>query len=642
MRLERLVAVAILATCCVAAESDTKRVELASPADGATVAAPLSTTLTWSGCPGAASYDVTLSLSGVKRPVLESRGLKDTRLRVAVRPGSSYEWRVTAADSSGRSIARSSVWKFRTPEPVVKEITDYPTLFAGVHPGSHWQAMEEIPPDPNAVISPWFYKKKFDDAPPPTMEQVKSRLPVPVWEGHEDLIKMYWYAWDTLFSVWLFAPKSPDNMAVSNLIGLPSWGPWGSTMVWDTAFILQFARYGHYAYPFITGLDNCYARQHENGFICRESDSNNHEVYVIYPANPPLLAWAEWEYYQITGDQGRLREVFLPLVKQYEWYMLYQRRSNGLYWTNAFQEADDSPRNPLAHSTVSTTSIQAMSAELLGKMAEIIGRRDMAQWFAKESRALKDAVNASFWDAEHRLYNDLGTDDKPITVTEKGGVCKHVHMFWPMLAKIASPERAADLAKVIADPASFNRPSGTASLSSDSNGYNKENGNYWRGAVWPPTQYMVIKGLETCGNEPLALELSDKYVNAALTAFKKQGDITEYLAPEQPEGHGCGKFVGWGGLAPIALFFEDLIGIRVDAPANTVTWRVRQTERHGIENLRFGEHVASLVCEARARADDPCSMTVTSDGSFRLVVQLPWGAFSRDVHSGRQVFRFAK
>ena len=64
------------------------------------------------------------------------------------------------------------------------------------------------------------------------------------------------------------------------------------------------------AYPFITGLDNCYARQHENGFICRESDRENREVYVIFPVNPPLFAWAEWEQYRISGDQERLARCF--------------------------------------------------------------------------------------------------------------------------------------------------------------------------------------------------------------------------------------------------------------------------------------------------------------------------------------------
>ena len=127
---------------------------------------------------------------------------------------------------------------------------------------------------------------------------------MPVWDGHPEALAAYWYCWDTLLRVWVFAPKALDHQAVANLLGYPTWGPWGSTMVWDSCFILHFARYGAPAYPFITCLDNCYARQHENGFICRESDRENREVYATFPVNPPLFAWAEWEWYKVDERQG--------------------------------------------------------------------------------------------------------------------------------------------------------------------------------------------------------------------------------------------------------------------------------------------------------------------------------------------------
>ena len=138
--------------------------------------------------------------------------------------------------------------------------------------------------------------------------------------------------------------------------------------------------YGNAACPFFEGLDNCYARQHENGFICRESDRENREVYVIYPVNPPLFAWAEWEYYRLSGDVRRLQAAFLPITKHYEWWMTYQRRSNGLYWTNGAQEADDSPRNAIMHYAVSATSYQALAARTW-PIAQRIGRDDMAAFF---------------------------------------------------------------------------------------------------------------------------------------------------------------------------------------------------------------------------------------------------------------------
>jgi hypothetical protein len=627
--------VLLVSVClCVRVEAAFGSFQLLAPVDGATVETPLAVRLKWSPLEGATSYRVEVRLAGGGRMLAD---VSEPALAIAVCPGSRYEWSVEAI-LPGRTL-KSAPFTFTTPDPKAKEITDFRTIFAGIHPGSHWLVMEEMSADPSAKLSPWFYKKTFNHPKPPSCDQVKDKLPRPVWDGHQDLIDMYWYAWDTLFSVWLFAPPSEENMAVSNIIGIQSWGEWGSTMVWDTAFILQFARYGNAAYPFITGLDNCYARQHENGFICRESDKDNHEVFVIYPANPPLLAWAEWRYYEATGDKDRIRKVFLPLVKQYEWYMLYQRRDTGLYWTDAFQEADDSPRNPLAHSTVSTTSIQAMSAGILAKMAVICGRPDLAKWFQGDAARLKKMVNSSFWDADNKLYNDLGVDGKPITVTKEGGVCKHAHMFWPMIAGITTPSRAACLASHLSDPGSFNRASGTASLSADSNEYNKDTGSYWKGAVWPPTQYMVIKGLETCGNEGLASYLSQKYVAASVEAFKAKGDITEYLAPDRHVSYGVGKFVGWGGIAPIALFIEDILGIRVDAPTNTITWRIRQTERHGIENFRMGSKTISLVCDARSSADQPCNITATSDGDFSLIIDMPSGRTQKLVRKGVHRFR---
>jgi len=77
----------------------------------------------------------------------------------------------------------------------------------------------------------------------------------------------------------------------------------------------------------------------------------------------------------------------------------------------------------------------------------------------------------------------------------------------------------------------------------------------------------------------------------------------------------------------------------VDAPANRLTWRLRRLERHGIENLRFGPHTVSLVCEARASERDACRIRVESDGAFELVLDLPGRTLHR--RTGRGVTAFA-
>src|ERR1035441_10811286 len=98
--------------------------------------------------------------------------------------------------------------------------------------------------------------KAYKAVAPPTFADMKGRLPAPVWDGHAEALNAYWYCWDTLMRVWIFAPEAVAHEAVANLLGYRNWGPWGSTMVFDSCFILHFSRFGAQAWPFITCLDN--------------------------------------------------------------------------------------------------------------------------------------------------------------------------------------------------------------------------------------------------------------------------------------------------------------------------------------------------------------------------------------------------
>ena len=61
------------------------------------------------------------------------------------------------------------------------------------------------------------------------------------------------------------------------------------------------------------------------------------------------------------------------------------------------------------------------------------------------------------------------------------------------------------------------------------------------------------------------------------------------MAPDRPIGCGVPEFVGWGGLGPVANLIEAVIGLDIDAPANTIMWRITKTERHGMKNFTLGQ-----------------------------------------------------
>ncbi|MEI6914272.1 MAG: trehalase family glycosidase [Armatimonadota bacterium] len=607
------------------------------PEDETMLLTPLTTALSWACVPEATVYQVSLRMVGSRATKTEKIAAPQTSFRTPLCPAADYEWSVTSFSKNNSQLTPQRWSIFSTPKPQIQEVTDYAVSFNGVRPGTHWGIMSPLPEDPAAELSPWFDKKTFDSDPPPAFADIRHLLPKPVWDSHAEAIDMYWYTWETLFSTGLFAPSSENSLAVSNVLGQKEWHSFGISTVWDLAFIMQFARYGHAAYPFITTADNCYARQHENGFICREADADNREIYKVYPVSLPLLSWAEWSYYEITGDTNRLRMAFLPLVKEYEWYMLHQRRANGLYWNVGIADGmDDSPRNTLAHYYLSTTCCMVLGSEILSKIADLLGYKDIANWLRRENKELKRLANSSFWDSKHRLYNDLGTNGKPITHTSQTGVCKHAFVFWPLISGVATVERASSLASHLVDPGSFNRPSGIASLSADSSGYSADTVDVsWHGGIWPPIQYMVIKGLQRAGNEGLAAYFAEKYYNSFLRAFVTDGDIKQALAPEANVMSGYSRAVGWGGLAPIALLIEDIFGIRANAPSNEVFWSVRRLERHGLEDLRFGNNRVTLICGARKNQNTPCEITVECDRDFTLVVGLPSGTTRKAIEAGK-------
>jgi len=225
------------------------------------------------------------------------------------------------------------------------------------------------------------------------------------------------------------------------------------------------------------------------------------------------------------------------------------------------------------HYAASATSYQALAALDLARIARAIGRDDMAVFFDEEHRRLGELLNHHFWDAKHRIYNDLASDGRFLTELEPGKQCKHCHMFWPLLAEVAPPERIDGMVVELTNPASFFRRNGVPSLSADSAGYTggpQGNGQYWRGAIWPPIQCMVQEGLRRNGRWDLAQQLAEKYASAVVETYQRQHDVTENLAPDQPLACGAGKFVGWGGVGPVSNLIEYRLGFDVDAPHRRV------------------------------------------------------------------------
>ena len=119
--------------------------------------------------------------------------------------------------------------------------------------------------------------------------------------------------------------------------------------LWDSCFMTLFGRYGARAFPFVRTLDNFYAKQHPDGFICREIGralgDDRFPRFDPSSTGPNVMAWAEWEHYRNFGDRDRLARVFPALRAYHQWLRAYRTWPDGGYWSTGWGcGMDNQPR----------------------------------------------------------------------------------------------------------------------------------------------------------------------------------------------------------------------------------------------------------------------------------------------------------
>jgi glycogen debranching enzyme len=477
-----------------------------------------------------------------------------------------------------------------------------------------------------------FLEMTPEDVPPPSFEDAWELLPQPFWEGHEDAIGCYLGAWELAFSN-LRRPE-PGSGFVASFIDTAFND---CLFMWDSAFILLFARYGRRAFDFQRTLDNLYASQHPDGFICREISTldgrDRFERFDATSTGPNVLPWTEWEHYLDSADYDRLSRVFPVLVSYHRWLRRHRTWRDGTYWTSGLGSGmDNQPRFPQRASTangwperltyhghavwIDACLQQILSADLLLRMAEALGRLKLVSDLREESDNLTLTVNERLWSEETAFYHDELEDGTLSGVRTIGA-------YWALLSGVVPRGRVAPFVGHLEDPARFGRPHRVPSLSADHPEYDGE-GGYWLGGVWPPTNYMVLRGLERAGYHELAHEISREDLDNVVRVFEETGTLWENYAPElaAPGNRAKGDFVGWSGLAPIAGLFEYVFGLRADAPSGRLLWDVRLLENHGVRDYPFGKDgVLDLSCAARNSSAEEPEIQVRSTVPLQLVVR---------------------
>lgn len=473
-----------------------------------------------------------------------------------------------------------------------------------------------FPPRYPAAENPFRFRE-YRPVTVPTYDP--KNLPEVIADDHPEWTAMANKAWQLAFKN-LRQPEQTSDF-IANFID-PAFN--ANTFMWDSCFMSMFGRYARREFDFMGTLDNFYAKQHDDGFICREintfSGKDLFQSHDPRSTGPNLLAWTEWLDYQYSQNMDRLRDVFPVLIAYHRWWKDWRTHPDGSYWTSGWASGMDNqtrvPHSEYHHRHyvwIDAMMQQALNCSVLLNIANVIGRDEFNSELSSEYEHLKSYINTRMWDEKTGFYYDVAPD-KTLSHT------KSIAAYWGLVSDVVPHERAARMVEHLTDPKSFNRPHRVPTQAYDALVYDPY-GGYWLGGVWSPTNYMVLQGLTQRGYDDLAFEIANNHVTNVAAIFQDTGTLWENYAPEHLQaGKPAAKdFVGWTGISAINVPIEYLIGLR--ANAHRLIWNIRLTERHGV--LRYlvnASNSIDMLCERRSHQNERPQLTISTQKAIALQI----------------------
>jgi hypothetical protein len=205
-------------------------------------------------------------------------------------------------------------------------------------------------------------------------------------------------------------------------------------------------------------------------------------------------------------------------------------------WDNA---SFDREAETLSMNCVDLNSLYALDAYCLAQIANILNVSEDYDHYLAEYEKMKELVNNNLWDERQGFYFDRYWDGR---FSER----KAASNFYPLLARIPDQKKASRmLIKHLLNPKEFWGDYVIPSISRDDPAFKDQ--QYWRGTIWPPTNYLVYQGLKAYHFDTVASEFAKKSCSMFLRTWRNYQLCPENFDSRTGEAGGQ-RYQSWGPL----------------------------------------------------------------------------------------------
>ena len=296
------------------------------------------------------------------------------------------------------------------------------------------------------------------------------------------------------------------------------------------------------------------------------------EVYKTYPEDwflkatfDDLLGWNRW-WHRSRNNEGLLSYGSSPADNPFN-EPVFETKTAAGYESGM----DDSPmyigvpfnkkKHTLELQDVGLTSLYIADCRALAEMAEILKRKKEQKEL--ESRAKQYALKMEeLWSPEFGAYLNYRTDVDSLSTRVSPT------LFYPLMAKVGNEEKNEKIMEHFYNPEEFYGEWMLPSTTRNDPTFSRQ--RYWKGAIWPPLNFLTYLSLRQAGYTDAATELSEKSLKLIMTEWTRKGYVSENYSSITGTGDdsrlSSDRFHSWGALFGIISFIENGYLPKIESP----------------------------------------------------------------------------